>query len=293
MGTNGISPCNKKETYMFTLTVLIENISKRDDLIPAKGLSILLEDGEKRVLLDTGTGGDFLKNARTLGIQLDTIDQVVLSHGHYDHAGGIPALGELVSAQHHRPTLTCHPDCFIERHFGRITNGKPLCIRKLDAGLHEDEIRETFIVQDSKEPVLIEDKFLFLGEIPRSPNFKGGGAFGIARHDGAYVDDFLYDDTGIVWKGRDGLVIITGCSHSGICNVITRAQEVTGEKRIAAIVGGLHLHAAPVSQLMQIRNFFNKVKVQRSFACHCTGKWGAAWLPRNTAITTGDVLTFE
>lgn len=278
---------------MLTLTVLIENNSNRDDLIPAKGLSLLLEDGEDKVLLDTGTGSDFLRNAETLGIQLSNIDHVVLSHGHYDHAGGIPALGNLVSSRQNRPTLTCHPDCFIERHVGKITNGKPVCIRKLDAGLNEHDVREKFLVRESKDPLLIENKFLFLGEIPRNSHFKGGGAFGIARHNGRFVEDFLYDDTGVVWKGKDGLVIITGCSHSGICNIITRAQEVTGEKRIAAIVGGLHLRTAPIPQLYQIRNFFKKAKVQKSFACHCTGRWGRLWLPNNTAIATGDTLTFE
>ncbi|SIN78971.1 MBL fold metallo-hydrolase [Halodesulfovibrio marinisediminis] len=278
---------------MLTLTVLIENISLRDNLIPTKGLSILLEDGDERLLLDTGTDGAFLKNAKALGISLNDIDQIALSHGHYDHAGGIPALCELFADRAQQPTLTCHPDCFIERHLGKLTGGQPVLVRKLDAGLDEGTVRKCFNVYETKEPQPIGSKFLFLGEIPRNSNFKGCGAFGIAKHEGKFVDDFLYDDTGIVWKGQDGLVIITGCSHSGICNIIERAQEVTGEKRIAAIVGGLHLHAASIPHLYQIRRFFKQVGVQRSHACHCTGKWGALWLPDNKPITTGDVLTFK
>lgn len=278
---------------MLTLTVLIENISRRDDLIPAKGLSLLLEDGAERVLLDTGTDGAFLKNAETLGISLKDIEHVALSHGHYDHAGGIPALCELVADQKQLPTLTCHPDCFIERHVGKIAGGSPVLIRKLDAGLNEAAVRANFVMHDSKEPQKIGSKFLFLGEIPRNPAFKGGGSFGIAKHNGNFTNDFLYDDTGIVWKGREGLVIITGCSHSGICNIIERAQKLTGEKRIAAIVGGLHLRTAPIPQLYQIRKFFQHTGVQRSYACHCTGKWGTFWIPKNTPITTGDVLKFQ
>lgn len=278
---------------MLTLTVLIENNSLRDDLIPTKGLSILLEDNDERLLLDTGTDGAFLKNAKALGISIKDIDQIALSHGHYDHAGGIPALFELFADRNLQPTLTCHPDCFVERYLGKITGGHPVFIKKLDAGLNELVVRKHFKLNTTKEPQQIGSKFLFLGEIPRNPKFKGGGAFGIAKQQGKFVEDFLYDDSGVVWQGQKGLVIITGCSHSGICNIITRAQEVTGEKRIAAIIGGLHLRTASIPHLYEVRRFFKQVGVRHSHACHCTGKWGSLWLPNNKPIKTGDVLTFE
>ncbi|MEZ0576364.1 MBL fold metallo-hydrolase [Halodesulfovibrio aestuarii] len=278
---------------MLTLTILIENTSYRDDLLSTKGLSILLEDGDERVLFDTGTDGAFLKNAETLGIPLENIEHVALSHGHFDHAGGIPALCDLFANSAQRPTLTCHPDCFIERYSGKLTGGRPVLIKKLDAGLDEATVRANFVMCDSKEPQHIGSKFLFLGEIPRKPSFKGGGAFGIVKQGENYIDDFLYDDTGIVWKGKEGLVIITGCSHSGICNIVERAQDVTGEKKIAAIVGGLHLRAASIGHVYEVRNFFQRVGIQESYACHCTGKWGKLWLPNNKRITTGDVLQFQ
>lgn len=279
---------------MLTITVLVENISHRNDLIPSKALSLLLEDGDEKLLLDTGADAAFLKNAETLGIQLENIKQVALSHGHYDHAGGIPALMKVHEGQKERPILTCHPDCFIERYVGkRIKGAHPILLRKLDAGLEENKVRKHFIVQDSKEPQRIGTKFLFLGEISRSPEFLGGGAFGIAKHGTRFVDDYLRDDTAIVWKGAEGLVIITGCSHSGICNIIQKAQEVIGEKRIAGIVGGLHLRAAGIPHLFQIRNFFKNTGVARSHACHCTGSLGGLWLPNNVPVTTGDIIIFH
>lgn len=278
---------------MLELTVLVENKSRRDDLVSANGLSFLLEDGDERILFDTGPDASFLANAGTLGVALESISNVVLSHGHYDHAGGIPALASVLEKAEVRPNLICHPDWTVERYVGTAVAGRQMNFKKLDAGLDTVSIRNSFNLIESKEPYKIGSRFTFLGEIPRSKRFKGGGPFGVVKEGATYKDDYLYDDTGIVWEGEEGLVIITGCSHSGICNVIERAQAVTGVKDIAAIVGGLHLRTASVAHLYEVRRFFTKMNVKRSFACHCTGKWGAAWLPDNQAIYTGSKVTFS
>ena len=277
---------------MLELTVLVENKSGRDDLFPANGLSFLFEDGDERILFDTGPDETFLTNAKILGVSLEDITNVVLSHGHYDHAGGIPALASFLEKAEVRPNLICHPDWMVERYVGTSVVGKQMNFKKLDAGLDMASVSSCFNLIESREPYKIGSRFTFLGEIPRSKKFKGGGPFGVVKDGDTYKDDYLYDDTGIVWEGEEGLVIITGCSHSGICNVIEKAQAVTGVKNIAAIVGGLHLRTASVAHLYEVRSFLKKMNVKRSFACHCTGKWGIAWLPDNQTICTGSKITF-
>lgn len=278
---------------MLKITVLVENISRSEELLPAKGLSLLLEDDNDRILFDTGPDGIFLENAEKLGCSLHDIPHVVLSHGHYDHAGGIPALSALLERSGVRPNLYCHPDWSIERYIGVSAVGKRMNFRKLDAGLDVDAVRAGFNLIESKEPYKIGSKFTFLGEIPRSEKFRGGGAFGVVKNGDTYSDDLIYDDTAVVWEGKEGLVIITGCSHSGICNVIEKAQAVTGVSTISAIVGGLHLHSASVMHVREVNKFFKEVGVQSSYACHCTGRWGAAWLPNNHPVSTGSRLEFR
>ena len=84
------------------------------------------------------------------------------------------------------------------------------------------------------------------------------------------MPDFLPDDSALVYNGREGLIIITGCSHAGICNIISQARKITGVDRVADIIGGLHLLEPPAEQLQATVDYLKKIKLSRLHACHCT-----------------------
>ncbi len=121
----------------------------------------------------------------------------------------------------------------------------------------------------SKFPVELSAHCTFLGEIPRETTFEPVPAIG--RKEGCTTDDSVPEDSAIVYKGEQGLVIITGCSHAGICNIVNYAKKVCGDDRILDIIGGLHLHDCETSQLEGTLSFIKELELNSLHACHCTG----------------------
>ena len=120
----------------------------------------------------------------------------------------------------------------------------------------------------SREPVKLSDRLIFLGEIPRRNNFEA--TIPIGRKSGETQGDFVPDDTALAYRKDDGLIIITGCSHAGICNIVEHARSVCGVDRIVDIIGGLHLLNPPRRQMEGTLRFISRLNLGRLFACHCT-----------------------
>ncbi len=253
-----------------TLTVLVENTTLTDhDFCGEAGLSFLLETAGKKILFDTGLSGLFLKNAEKMGIDLGDLDALVLSHGHRDHTGGLGALGRYVTGddpervQHRMPELIAHPRCFWPKEKEGRNNGSLMS---------EAEARKLFAVTLSGAPVWITDDLVFLGEIPRQFSFEqvDPGKRGIIHPDGTREPDQLLDDTALAFRSGNGLVIITGCSHAGICNITEYARHVCGERRVAGIIGGLHLVSPTREHLEKTGNYLRDLDLSAVHACHCT-----------------------
>ena len=257
-------------TPRFTLTVLVDNTTLMDHAFCAEaGLSFFIETAEKKCLLDTGLSGLFLTNAEKMKISLRDMDFLVLSHGHIDHTGGLPALARhLAGAIPERsrprlPQLIAHPRCFWPKEKDGRENG---------SAVSEEEICRQFIANMSAKPVWITDDLVFLGEIPRRFAFEQGDtATRMIRTPGGNIEpDYLSDDTALAFRSAEGLVIITGCSHSGICNITEYAREVCGERRVADIIGGLHLLSPGPKQLAKTGKYLNRLHLNALHACHCT-----------------------
>jgi len=122
----------------------------------------------------------------------------------------------------------------------------------------------------TREPYWITDNIVFLGEIERSNNFEGKDAIGTYEKDGMMKKDYVKDDSALVYKSSEGLVIITGCSHAGICNIVDYAKKVCGEERIVDIIGGFHLLDPENEVLEKTVDFFRDLKPDKIHACHCT-----------------------
>jgi 7,8-dihydropterin-6-yl-methyl-4-(beta-D-ribofuranosyl)aminobenzene 5'-phosphate synthase len=247
------------------LTILVDNQASQQ-LGGEWGLSILLEADGRKILLDTGASGLFRENAARLSLPLTDLDYLVLSHGHSDHTWGLPDLirdylaGQISVAQ--RPRLVAHPLVAAPKFRDNGT--------EFGLWFAEATLARHFRTNFSRAPQWLTENLLFLGEIPRRNSFEGQSPLGKVVQPDGLTPDFLLDDTALVYRSPDGLIIITGCSHSGICNIIEQAQELCGEGRIADIVGGFHLLNTDSVRLAETTNFFKKLNPGHLHPCHCT-----------------------
>lgn len=275
-----------------SITVLVENHSKLPQLRPARGLSLLLEDGQHSILFDTGPDARVIANAAALGVDLTRVSHIVLSHGHIDHSGGLVALADWFSARQLRPILVAHPGVFHQRTVRLGWGCIGLNLRQLGASISQTRASQAFELLLSTQPLQIEHgRFRFLGEIPRELDFEQATTLGQIPLKQGFLPDPIQDDSGLSWSGEDGQVVISGCAHSGICNLVERARWLTGDDRINAVLGGFHLRSASPWHLRRVRSYFETIGVQQLSACHCSG-WGRWWLPRQHTIHTGSRLQF-
>jgi 7,8-dihydropterin-6-yl-methyl-4-(beta-D-ribofuranosyl)aminobenzene 5'-phosphate synthase len=258
-------------TPRLSLTVLVENNTLTDRYFTGEpGLSFLLETAGKKILFDTGLSGLFLTNAEKMGISLLDLDFLVLSHGHLDHTGGLTTLVRHIAESkangkiHRMPELVAHPRCFWPKEKEPGTgNGSPMS---------EEEVRQHFRLNVSADPVRITDNLVFLGEIPRKFAFErtDPGNRRICLPDGRMEPDLMLDDSALAFCSDEGLIIITGCSHAGICNITEYAREVCGERRVLDIIGGLHLLSPDPQRMKMTGEYLRKLQPGALHACHCT-----------------------
>ena len=136
--------------------------------------------------------------------------------------------------------------------------------------ISQGELSRRLDLQLSKSPVWIMEKLVYLGEIEKSNDFEGLTPIGKVNKDCVWADDYILDDSALAYKSEDGLVIITGCSHAGICNIIEYAKKVCNETRIIDIVGGFHLQNPSDKQLKGTLNYLKKLDPPVVHPCHCT-----------------------
>lgn len=242
----------------FSLSVLCDNNTLIDRYYYGEpGVSYYIEIDGARILFDAGYSDIFLKNAALMEIDLSRITHLVCSHGHDDHTKGLPHLMARYDLSH--VPLICHPHCFAPRWADTLYVGPP----------SPEEIPQHFLYQPSKRPVWLTENCVFLGEIPSIHPFETRHALGTVRLDGIDQDDYMYDDSALVCRTDAGLFIITGCSHSGICNIISYAQEVCNDTRIAGVIGGFHLLELNDRAKQTIHYLAQLGTNCRRIPCHC------------------------
>ncbi|MGD0057429.1 MAG: MBL fold metallo-hydrolase [Methanomassiliicoccales archaeon] len=235
------------DNYTDVLSLQSTDVVKRpmtpppDFPLAEHGLSCLLKvcagSEEHIVMMDAGVSPTCLfHNARVLRRDLSQVESAVLSHGHFDHYGGLVEF--LTSARKGIP-LFLHPDAFLDRRFN-IPGVGPVS----GPGLHEKDLEEIGVaVHKIKEPTTVaSDLILISGEVRRVTSFEKGFPWAEAKINDKWVVDPFNDDQGIAVKVKNkGLVIISGCAHAGIVNTVKHFQRISRSKKVHAIIGGFHL----------------------------------------------------
>lgn len=239
------------------LTVLCDNSARIDAYYLAEpGVAYLLEDSGAKILFDTGYSDVYVRNAEKLGIDLTDLTALVLSHGHNDHTGGMVYLPE----QKGKLPLYAHPGAFDRKRYHGDEIGAPYTL---------EQAAEKFDLRLSETPVQLSEHLVFLGQIPRANDYENQSPVGERLVDDQWTPDFLPEDSAIVYRGQDGLTIITGCSHAGINNITEYAKTVCGEQRICGIIGGFHMLTVN-RQTEETVRWLSKLRPKNLRPCHCT-----------------------
>lgn len=246
------------------ITALSENTGCMGDFLAEWGLSVLVQTDDCNVLLDTGTSISAVHNADTLGIDFASIDKLVLSHGHYDHTGG---LREILRRAKKELEIVAHPDVWQAKYSKRKSEegkyiGIPFMLSELES------LGARFVY--SRQPYKISENILTTGEIPMKTEYETIDQSLMVKENDLLKPDALMDDRALIMKTAQGLVIILGCAHRGMINTIYHAQEITGVKDIYAVLGGSHLIGASEERLWQTIAAIKELNIQKLGLCHCT-----------------------
>jgi 7,8-dihydropterin-6-yl-methyl-4-(beta-D-ribofuranosyl)aminobenzene 5'-phosphate synthase len=238
------------------IVTLIENLTYKQGLVAEHGLSLYLETDNKKILFDTGQSGLFLQNAEKLGIHIEDIDSLVISHGHYDHTGGLyPFLQKNTKAK-----IYAKNEIFIPKYHGQN--------RFIGIERNETLLKDRFIPIDSVTEI-VENLFI-MPDIPiQNPvdtHFRG---LTIKRENEWITDEFT-DELFLVIKQNNQINIITACSHRGITNICQTATDYF-KFPVNLILGGFHMKESTTNQYVEITYYLRLLQPQRIGVCHCTG----------------------
>lgn len=238
------------------------------------GFSALIEKDGNKLLLDTGQGLSLKGNADALMINLTDINQIALSHGHYDHTGGLPH----VLFPPRGVEVIAHPDIFDSKYIEQDSGqGKirPYIGIKFQREFLESSLGARFSFK--KEFTEISPGIFFSGEVPRVTDFELSDPMLQVKRGDDFIDDPLLDDSSLLIETDSGPVILTGCAHAGIVNVMKHFQKKSGHDKFHAVIGGTHLGFRGVGeQLEKSMDAFDEFGLDLIAVSHCTGNEPAA-----------------
>lgn len=262
------------------ITVLIENSpGPREDVKPEFGLSLFIETSETKILMDTGGSALFADNARALGIDLAAVDWLVLSHGHYDHAGGLAKFFEINS----------RAKAVLRR--GADRSFYASMIPTWPAVLHHAAPWTRYIGQDNKVLERFAERIHWIDDdyelsagvrvltrIPRHHALAKGNRFLLVKRGGDFIPDDFSHELLLVVEQRAEIVVFSGCAHNGILNMLAAAKRDKPLRRISAVVGGFHLNrprsekmSASEGEILQLARVLGQQVSGLIYTGHCTG----------------------
>jgi len=250
------------------ITLLVDHQSTRPDLETEHGLSFLLEADDDVLLFDAGASGAAFRNAECLGLPWRRISRIVLSHGHQDHTGGLAAFLAALPEAH----VYLHPRAMTPKY--SLHPGKPPRPLSMPQEIHALLQARMDQLHWATAPMRLGQGIGLTGPIlRRHPEEAIPGPFFLDPE--GREPDPLEDDQAL-WIATDqGLVVLLGCAHAGVANTLDHIRTLTGEESILAVIGGLHLSAAPEPRIQSTLRALREAGVKRVAPAHCTGPAGA------------------
>ena len=241
------------------VTVIVDNCTRKRELLAEHGLAFLIEYQGKNILFDTGQGMALLNNLKKLNFDINKLDAVIISHGHYDHTG---ALKEVCDANPNIPVFI-HPKAFDKRY----------SLHK-DGSLHNIGIQYDFgdnlNLKLIDKPTEIFNSFFLTGTIPLQNHFEdSGGNFFIDKQ--CKHRDLIPDDQAVFIETSKGITVILGCSHSGVINTLNYIKKLSKSRKICNVIGGMHLVNANDYRIDKTINELQKFNLKMLYPTHCTG----------------------
>jgi len=218
------------------ITILCENASSDIGFLAEWGFSAFIQTENVNILFDTGYSDVYIHNAKEAKLDLEKTDFIILSHYHNDHARGL----QFHNFQSRKKIVT-----------------NPELIQKLPKN-EKEKITNDFEIVLTKKPLEFSPEIFYLGEIPRANDFEKG----------TYQHEPMFDDSALVIKTPKGAVVISGCSHSGICNICEYAKKITKQK-LYAVIGGFHLFEEDKDMVQRTMKYFQENQPCRLYPMHC------------------------
>lgn len=246
------------------VTILCENCVFRNiGAIAEHGWAVFIETDQGNFLFDTGQGKSIVNNAQYFNKDLSTIKGIIISHHHIDHTGGLlDVLGQIDKVK-----VYSHPGLFKNSYVidkGKQRNiGIPFRREILESRGAQFKFNTSF-----RE---IAPGLMLSGEIPRLTEFEKGSKKFLLKTKEVYAQDLIFDDQTLIVNTEKGLIIILGCSHSGMINIINHIIDKTGQNHIRTIIGGTHLGPASEETKEKTIQALKKYDIEKIGVSHCTG----------------------
>ncbi|MGB9596423.1 MAG: MBL fold metallo-hydrolase [Candidatus Poribacteria bacterium] len=254
------------------ITTLVENTINKPGLIGEHGLSFLIKTEEEEILFDTGQGNAILHNAKLMSVDLSRIKKIILSHGHYDHTGGLKTILKLMDDVH----IYGHPNIFDKKYAKDREKQRYIGISYTKEELETKGVQ----LHLEREPIQITNRIKTSGEIKRKTDFETISDRLCVMRDGELVKDDILDDLSLIISGREGISIILGCGHSGVINILEHTQMITNNVPISYLIGGIHLIDTNKNTIHKTIDRLKEFNIGKMALCHCTGFYALSELQR-------------
>lgn len=237
---------------MLKVQILSNNYTQKPGLMAEHGLSLLVQVDDYRILFDTGQSDTYAYNATTMGLDLTSVDALVLSHGHYDHTGGVEDFVRL----NKKAKLFIHPEAFVQR----FNKGK-----KVQIGIPWPAAAFPERIVPVTGPLALAPGIFLTGQVPRVSEEKKTPFLKLVED--RLVDDYVLDEQLMLIRSKRGIYVFLGCCHMGIENALSAVRKLFPQEKIAAVLGGLHLKGSGQEASRQLKDY----GVELVVPLHCTG----------------------